>query len=242
MVRLQRRGGLVSRFSRIARPTAARVGSPRAISRPAAARRGSARPPRPGPARPGRSRSSRVQLGDLGVVGGVLGQLRRAASPRAAPAWRPAAPAGPVPCGPPARSRRRQPAAVRRVGAGRRRLAADARSGPDRGDSAAGRRSTRARYSSTPPGRWTQPAVAEHAVHRVGDPLDQVAVVAGDDHRARPGVEQVLQRRPACRCPGRWWARRAAARWARRPAAAAAAAAAARRRTGRRPASTGACR
>ena len=45
-----------------------------------------------------------------------------------------------------------------------------------------------------PAGQVDEPAVAEHAVHRVGDPLDQVAVVAGDDERARPGVEQVLQR------------------------------------------------
>jgi ABC-type multidrug transport system ATPase subunit len=40
-----------------------------------------------------------------------------------------------------------------------------------------------------------QTAIAEHPVRGVGDPLDQVPVVAGHDHRARPGVEQVLERR-----------------------------------------------
>ena len=52
----------------------------------------------------------------------------------------------------------------------------------------------RSRYSSTPPGRCTSRPSPNIAVDDVGDPLDQVAVVAGDDHRARPGVEQVLQR------------------------------------------------
>ena len=67
----------------------------------------------------------------------------------------------------------------------------------------------------------------------VADALDEVAVVADDDERARPAVEQVLERASACRCRGRWSARRAAARSARPSAAASAAAGGARRRTGR---------
>jgi hypothetical protein len=36
-------------------------------------------------------------------------------------------------------------------------------------------------------------AVAHQGVRRVGDPLDQVAVVAGDDQRAWPAVEEVFE-------------------------------------------------
>jgi hypothetical protein len=43
-----------------------------------------------------------------------------------------------------------------------------------------------------PAGQVGQPSVAVHAVHGVGDPFQQVAVVAGHHQRAGPGVEQVL--------------------------------------------------
>ena len=47
---------------------------------------------------------------------------------------------------------------------------------------------------STPPGRWRSRAVADQREHVVADPLDEVAVVADHDQRARPAVEQVLER------------------------------------------------
>ena len=44
-----------------------------------------------------------------------------------------------------------------------------------------------------PPGRWVTCPSPNSATTRVADPLDQVAVVADDDERARPAVEQVLE-------------------------------------------------
>ena len=141
-----------------------------------------------------RSRSARrsaqlgVQLGDLRVVGGVLGQLlvqrglallelaelplqpgQLLARPRATSAARTRRLGGAAPAGRPVAGSAPAPAAAGRAG-GPGEVLVDAA------------------------GQVHQPAVAEHAVHRVGDPLDQVPVVAGHDHRAGPGVEQVLQR------------------------------------------------
>ena len=84
-----------------------------------------------------------------------------------------------------------------------------------------------------PAGQVAHAAVAEQRVDVVADALDEVAVVADHHERAGPAVEQVLERASACRCRGRWSARRAAARSARPSAAASAAAGGARRRRGR---------
>ena len=117
-----------------------------------------------------------------------------------------AARAGPAPCG-------RRAASAAGVALG---PAPARRSAPPPACGRRGRPAAAApRYSSTPPGRW--PAGRRRAARRrVADPLEEVAVVRDDDQRARPGVEQVLERGRACRCRGRWSARRAAARWARR--------------------------
>ena len=79
-----------------------------------------------------------------------------------------------------ARSRRRLrgPRVARSRGAASRRLA--------------WRRSST--YWSIPPGRWRIAPSRVERVDVVAHPLDEVAVVADDDERARPGVEQVLER------------------------------------------------
>ena len=81
------------------------------------------------------------------------------------------------------RSRRRRP----RAAAARRRQRRTA-------GGSGGRRRRSARYSSTPPGRSRSAPSPSSANCRSADPLEEVAVVRDDDQRARPAVEQVLER------------------------------------------------
>ena len=110
----------------------------------------------------------------------------RAAGPRGRAACPAGAPAGPAPCGRPGpRPRRSAPSRPPAAPAGRPAPV---------GRRPAPRRAAQREVLLDAAGQVAQPAVAEQRAPSVADPLEEVAVVADHEQRARPAVEQVLQR------------------------------------------------